>query len=91
MSNGTSGDINNINFREPGTSQQPGEQMTRVAHAAADVVHAAYSRLQWHDWVALGAAATVWVDGQEAGYAAWPPCQVDITRLLKPGKGRYEL
>lgn len=57
MSNGTSGDINNINFREPGTSQQPGEQMTRVAHAAADVVHAAYSRLQWHDWVALGAAA----------------------------------
>ena len=39
----------------------------------------------------LGAAVKVWVDGQEAGYAAWPPSQVDITRLLKSGKGRYEL
>ena len=55
MSNGTSGDVNNINFREPGKSQQPGEQMAHVAQAAADVVYAAYNRLEWHDWVALGA------------------------------------
>ena len=56
MSNGTSGDVNNINFREAGQSRQPGEQMTHVAHAAADVVHAAYSSLEWRDWTALGAA-----------------------------------
>ena len=56
MSNGTSGDINNINFREPGESKGPGEQMTHVAHAAADVVHKAYANLDWQDWVALDAA-----------------------------------
>ncbi len=56
MSNGTSGDINNINFREPGQSRGPGEQMTYVAHAAADVVHTAYGGLEWHDWAALDAA-----------------------------------
>jgi hypothetical protein len=39
----------------------------------------------------LGAAVKVWVDGKEAGYAAWPPYQVDITHLLKSGKGSYGL
>jgi hypothetical protein len=57
MSNGTSGDINNINFRERGESKAPGEQMKHVAYAAADVVKAAYADLEWRDWVALDAAA----------------------------------
>ncbi|MFO7973531.1 MAG: neutral/alkaline non-lysosomal ceramidase N-terminal domain-containing protein [Candidatus Hydrogenedentota bacterium] len=57
MSNGTSGDINNINFREPRESKAPGEQMTHVAHAAAEVVHKAYANLEWQDGVHLDAAA----------------------------------
>jgi neutral ceramidase len=36
MSNGTSGDINNINFREPRASREPYEQMRIVAHELAD-------------------------------------------------------
>jgi len=56
MSNGTSADINNINFREPGRSQAPYEQMTHVGRAAAEVVHAAYAGLTWRDWVPLDAA-----------------------------------
>jgi len=56
MSNGTSGDINNINFREPCKKQAPYEQMTHVAHATAAVVHKAYGDLTWHDWVGLDAA-----------------------------------
>ncbi|MEA3365659.1 MAG: hypothetical protein U9Q79_08475, partial [Candidatus Hydrogenedentes bacterium] len=56
MSNGASSDINNINFREPGQRKEPGEQMTHVAHAAADVVHKAYANLEWQDSVPLDAA-----------------------------------
>ncbi len=58
MSNGTSADINNINFQEPAPGRQPGEQMTHVGHAAARVVHEAYDGLEWRDWVALDAAVT---------------------------------
>ncbi len=36
LSNGTSGDINNINFREPPPKRQPGEQSRIVAEAVAD-------------------------------------------------------
>ena len=36
-----------------------------------------------------GVAVKVWVDGKEAGYAAWPPYQVDITHMLaKKGNSR---
>jgi hypothetical protein len=34
-----------------------------------------------------GVAAKVLVDGQDAGYAAWPPWKVDITKMLD-GKNR---
>jgi len=39
----------------------------------------------------LGAAVKVWVDGRVAGYAAWPPYQVDITPMLKTVKSQHEL
>ena len=40
MANGTSGDINNINFRQPRPPQKPYEQMRFVADDVAAKVHA---------------------------------------------------
>ncbi|MDD2707266.1 MAG: glycosyl hydrolase [Verrucomicrobiae bacterium] len=38
-----------------------------------------------------GMAVKVWVDGSEAGYAAWPPWQVDITQMLDNENRQHEL
>jgi len=38
-----------------------------------------------------GVAVKVWVDGKVAGYAAWPPYQVDITRMLDNKNRQHEL
>jgi len=56
MTNGTSGDINNINFRVAGEAQQPYEQMRKVANKAAAEVFEAYQDVQFHDWAPLSAA-----------------------------------
>lgn len=53
MSNGTSADINNVNFFEPGVRRQPFEQIRRVAADVADSAHHAYRRIEYHDWVHL--------------------------------------
>ncbi len=47
MANGTSGDINNINFREPRGRKEPYEQMQYVANDLADKVAAAVAGLEW--------------------------------------------
>lgn len=47
MANGTSGDLNNINFREPRGRRAPYEQMQFVANDLAAKVTAAVSSLQW--------------------------------------------
>ncbi len=56
MSNGTSGDINNINFKEKGERRAPYEQMTRVAETIAQRVYEAQKEVEYQDWVPLGAA-----------------------------------
>ena len=56
LSNGTSGDINNINFREPGESYPPYGKMREVAERTVQAVLAAHAELDYHDWVPLGAA-----------------------------------
>jgi hypothetical protein len=57
MSNGTSGDINNINFGGSAPArQEPYEQARIVAHSVADAAFAAYKKIQYHDWVSLAAA-----------------------------------
>lgn len=56
MSNGTSGDINNIDFTKPGTDQKPGEQMFLVGNKVAAEVQRAWGKLQFQDWVPLAAA-----------------------------------
>jgi hypothetical protein len=55
LCNGTSGDVNNINFRVPGEKRQPYEQMRRVAHAVAGEVERVHQFIQFHDWVSLAA------------------------------------
>ncbi len=55
MANGTSGDINNINFRQPRGKRQPYEQMTFVAEDVAQKVHAALGKVSYRDHVTLGA------------------------------------
>ena len=55
MANGTSGDINNINFRQPRPGKKPYEQMRFVAEDVAKKVHAAMSKLEYRRDIKLGA------------------------------------
>jgi neutral ceramidase len=53
MTNGTSGDINNINFFEGRARQLPFEQIRLVAADVAASAHVAYQRIEYKDWVPL--------------------------------------
>ncbi len=57
LSNGTSGDINNIDFRNSGQRMQPYEKMTQVADLVAQRVAEAYKKVEYKTWVPLGAAS----------------------------------
>jgi len=54
MSNGTSGNINNINYAVPRVRKKRYEQMRFVANHCAEAVCREYQNLAWHDWVPLG-------------------------------------
>ncbi len=56
MSNGASGDINNINVLGKQEKQPPYGQIELVAGDVADEVARVYAGLEWHDRVELGAA-----------------------------------
>jgi neutral ceramidase len=58
LSNGTSGDINNINFRKKRAAAAPYEQMHAVADAVATEARRVCGTLQYRDWVPLEAAET---------------------------------
>jgi neutral ceramidase len=53
MSNGTSGDINNLNFFENTPSQEPFEQIRLVAADVAQSAHSAIQRIEYYNWVPL--------------------------------------
>jgi hypothetical protein len=55
MSNGTSGDVNNIDFLHGGPSKPPYEKMREVADLVAQDVFEAHKNVKFHDWVELGA------------------------------------
>jgi neutral ceramidase len=55
MANGTSGDINNINFRKPRGKQNSYVQMKFVADDVAQKVHAAMGKVTYRRHVTLGA------------------------------------
>jgi len=56
MANGTSGDINNINFREPAQKMTAYEKMNRVGKDLANKVNAAIPALAWKEQAALSAS-----------------------------------
>ncbi|MFC1794521.1 hypothetical protein ACFL3Q_13140 [Planctomycetota bacterium] len=59
LSNGCSGDINNINWlQKPTDRPAPYEQMTKVARAVAQTVFQAYKDMTFFDWVELKARQT---------------------------------
>jgi len=59
MSNGASGDINNINWpKKPERRPPPYEKMRQVADLVAKAVYKAHRRTKFHDWAQLGAAQT---------------------------------
>ncbi|WP_417390404.1 hypothetical protein [Gimesia sp.] len=59
LSNGTSGDVNNINFTEKnGRRYKQYEKMQEVAEKVASRVQEAHQKITFHDWVPLGAATT---------------------------------
>ncbi len=58
LSNGASGDVNNIPFQNPRPAKKPYEQMRYVAHDLAQKVFEAYQKIAWQDWVPLGAQQT---------------------------------
>lgn len=53
LSNGTSGDVNNINFREPAPKRQPGEQSRLVAEAVANAALRAIQKATYRSDVRL--------------------------------------
>jgi neutral ceramidase len=55
LSNGTSGDINNINHLESGQRHPPYGKMREVADRVARAVLAAHDEVTFHDWVPLAA------------------------------------
>ena len=57
MSNGTSADINNIDFTGTRPRRQPYEQIRIVANDVADAAFKAVKEIKHKDWVPLGAAA----------------------------------
>jgi len=85
MSNGASGNINNIDFAKPGEKYAPYERMREVAHDVADATLKAYQTIQWRDTVALGAA----FEEMEIGFRHPTPEQLarakGVLARLKPG------
>jgi hypothetical protein len=56
MSNGTSGNINNVNFRVAPPKQQPGEQIRIVADSVAQAAFKAYKTIEHRDFARLAMA-----------------------------------
>lgn len=56
MSNGTSGDVNNINFRGSAEKHEPYAKMRIVANDVANEVFRAYQSIEYKNWVPLKAA-----------------------------------
>lgn len=56
LSNGTSGNINNVDFTRPAEKLPPYARMREVANDVAQAVHRAYQNIQWRDSAPLAAA-----------------------------------
>ena len=56
LSNGTEGDINNIDFRGPAVTYPPYAKMRMVANDVAQEVFRVYQNMEYKNWVPLSAA-----------------------------------
>ena len=86
MSNGTSGNINNIDFSTPGEKTASYERIRQVANDVADATFKAYQTIQWRDTVPMGAA----FQDMEIGFRHPTPEQLErakgVLAKIKPGK-----
>jgi hypothetical protein len=86
MSNGTSGNINNIDFTKPGEKYAPYGRMREVARDVANATFKAYQTIQWRDTAVLGAAFR----DMEIGFRHPTPAQLErakgVLAKIKPGK-----
>jgi len=84
MANGTSGDVNNINFLHPRPPKKPYEQMRFVADDLAAKVRAALAKVQYSDRLTLAASyrePVIATRRPSAEQLAWAK-----ETLAKPGK-----
>jgi hypothetical protein len=56
LSNGTSGDCNSMNFREPAKPEAPYERVHTVANDVAEVALGVFRKIEWRDRVELKSA-----------------------------------
>lgn len=85
LSNGTSGDVNNINFREPAPKRQPGERSREVADAVATAAVKALTKAEYRSRVALRAVT------KELELGVRKPTADEVARaeaVLEKAKGR---
>lgn len=85
LSNGTSGDVNNINFREPPPKRQPGERSREVADAVATATVKALAKAEYSGRGDLSAAT------KEIELSVRKPTPDEIKRaeaILEKAKGR---
>lgn len=80
MANGTSGDVNNINFRTPRPSTPPYTQMRTVAEDVAEKVSAALSKVEWKAYAELDARF-------RELELAWRPIDPDLLAWAKDKTG----
>jgi hypothetical protein len=92
MANGTSGDINNINFRNRGPSKKPYEQMRFVAEDVARKVNDALAKVTWKphadldaryrelklDWRKVEPELLAWSKEKQANAPATSPTKADL-------------
>jgi len=78
MSNGTSGNINNVNYAAPAPPKRaPGEQITVVAESVATTALQAYARLSWQATAPLATAE------RDLTLAVRKPTAAELTRAQK--------
>lgn len=56
MSNGASGNINNVNNKGPRPSMPPYGRMRQVANIVAAEAYKTYQKIQYHDWISLSSS-----------------------------------
>jgi hypothetical protein len=78
LSNGTSGDINNINVLKPAPKEAPYQKMRKVADDIARKAGKAYKTIRFQDWVPLGGQLQL----VEVGIRHPAPEQLDRARAI---------